>query len=93
MNDARGQAIAAAAAWFDEGGLLADLRRRVAFRTESQRREQPVDEAHIVEMRQPANRDTVLRVPKPALDVLTFKGIPDGNAVLTSPGLDRYRVS
>jgi acetylornithine deacetylase/succinyl-diaminopimelate desuccinylase-like protein len=39
MNDARGQAIAAAAAWFDEGALLADLRRRVAFRTESQLRE------------------------------------------------------
>jgi acetylornithine deacetylase/succinyl-diaminopimelate desuccinylase-like protein len=39
MNDARSQAIAAAAAWFDEGGLLADVRRRVAFRTESQERE------------------------------------------------------
>jgi len=39
MNDARGQAIAAAVAWFDEGGLLTDLRRRVAFRTESQDRE------------------------------------------------------
>ncbi len=39
MNAARDQAIASAAAWFDEGGLLADLRRRVAFRTESQDRE------------------------------------------------------
>ena len=38
MNDERGRAIAAAAAWFDEGGLLADVRRRVAFRTESQDR-------------------------------------------------------
>src|SRR5436309_967295 len=39
MTDEREQAIAAAAAWFDAGGLLADLRRRVAFRTESQERE------------------------------------------------------
>ena len=36
----RREAIAAAAAWFDEGGLLADLSRRVAYRTESQEREQ-----------------------------------------------------
>ena len=35
----RADAVAAAAAWFDEGGLLADLSRRVAFRTESQERE------------------------------------------------------
>ena len=35
----RADAIDAAAAWFDEGGLLADVRRRVAFRTESQERE------------------------------------------------------
>ena len=39
MDTGRGQAIAAAADWFDEGGLLADLRRRVAFRTVSQERE------------------------------------------------------
>jgi hypothetical protein len=31
--------LSAAAAWFDDGGLLADVRRRVAFRTESQERE------------------------------------------------------
>ena len=35
----RREAIAAAAAWFDKGGLLADLSRRVAYRTESQERE------------------------------------------------------
>ncbi len=35
----RADAVAAAAAWFDAGGLLADVRRRVAFRTESQERE------------------------------------------------------
>ncbi|HVN36292.1 MAG TPA: M20 family metallopeptidase [Casimicrobiaceae bacterium] len=35
----RADAVAAAAAWFDGGGLLADLRRRVAYRTESQERE------------------------------------------------------
>ncbi len=29
--------IAAAQRWFDDGHLLADLRRRVAYRTESQR--------------------------------------------------------
>ena len=39
MNAQRSQAIASAAAWFDEGGLLADVRRRVAYRTESQNRE------------------------------------------------------
>jgi acetylornithine deacetylase/succinyl-diaminopimelate desuccinylase-like protein len=33
----RGNAIAAAQAWFDEGGLKADVERRVAWRTESQR--------------------------------------------------------
>ena len=32
----RRAAVDSASAWFDEGGLLADLRRRVAFRTESQ---------------------------------------------------------
>ena len=36
MDTARSTAIAAAAAWFDGGELLADLRRRVAIRTESQ---------------------------------------------------------
>ncbi len=39
MNADRSAAIASASAWFDTGGLLADLRRRVAFRTESQNRE------------------------------------------------------
>jgi acetylornithine deacetylase/succinyl-diaminopimelate desuccinylase-like protein len=39
MNQARSAAIASASSWFDEGGLLADLTRRVAFRTESQDRE------------------------------------------------------
>ncbi len=39
----RSQAIASAAAWFDEGGLLADLQRRVAFRTVSQDRERATD--------------------------------------------------
>ena len=34
---ARGNAIAAAQAWFDDGGLEADIGRRVAWRTESQR--------------------------------------------------------
>ncbi|MFO1322850.1 MAG: M20 family metallopeptidase [Burkholderiales bacterium] len=33
----RARAIAGAQAWFDRGGLLADLERRVAYRTESQR--------------------------------------------------------
>lgn len=37
-SPARTAAIAAAAAWFDGGALLADLRRRIAFRTESQNR-------------------------------------------------------
>ena len=36
MSTQRGEAIRAASAWFDGGGLLADLRRRVAFRTVSQ---------------------------------------------------------
>jgi acetylornithine deacetylase/succinyl-diaminopimelate desuccinylase-like protein len=35
----RSAAIASASAWFDQGELLADLRRRVAYRTESQIRE------------------------------------------------------
>ena len=39
MNAERSQAIASSVAWFDEGGLLVDLRRRVAFRTVSQERE------------------------------------------------------
>jgi acetylornithine deacetylase/succinyl-diaminopimelate desuccinylase-like protein len=34
----RQHALAAAAAWFDDGSLLAELRRRVAYRTESQNR-------------------------------------------------------
>lgn len=38
-SDARAAAIAAAGAWFDRGALLAELRRRVAIRTESQNRE------------------------------------------------------
>ena len=33
----RGNAIAAAQAWFDGGGLKADIERRIAWRTESQR--------------------------------------------------------
>jgi acetylornithine deacetylase/succinyl-diaminopimelate desuccinylase-like protein len=36
MSSQRSAAIAEAAAWFDRGELLADLRRRVGFRTESQ---------------------------------------------------------
>jgi acetylornithine deacetylase/succinyl-diaminopimelate desuccinylase-like protein len=36
MSSSRAAAIAAATAWFDAGALLAELRRRVAFRTESQ---------------------------------------------------------
>jgi acetylornithine deacetylase/succinyl-diaminopimelate desuccinylase-like protein len=36
MSTKRAVAIADAAAWFDRGELLADLRRRVGFRTESQ---------------------------------------------------------
>jgi len=39
MDGERSRAIASSAAWFDAGGLLADVRRRVAFRTESQDRE------------------------------------------------------
>ncbi len=35
-DDRRAAAIAAATAWFDQGSLCAELRRRVAFRTESQ---------------------------------------------------------
>ena len=36
MSDSRNAAIAAATTWFDAGALLADLRRRVSIRTESQ---------------------------------------------------------
>ena len=36
MLTSRAAVLAAAAAWFDAGALLADLRRRVAYRTESQ---------------------------------------------------------
>ncbi|HEV7412354.1 MAG TPA: M20 peptidase family dipeptidase, partial [Casimicrobiaceae bacterium] len=36
MSTPRTAAIAAAASWFDSGALLAELKRRVAFRTESQ---------------------------------------------------------
>ena len=36
MRPSRADALASAAAWFDEGSLLAELSRRVAFRTESQ---------------------------------------------------------
>ncbi len=36
MSSPRAAAIAAASAWFDSGGLVAELKRRVAFRTESQ---------------------------------------------------------
>lgn len=36
MPSSRAGAIAAATAWFDAGSLLGELRRRVAFRTESQ---------------------------------------------------------
>ena len=36
MSSLRDAAVAAATAWFDAGTLLAELRRRVAFRTESQ---------------------------------------------------------
>jgi acetylornithine deacetylase/succinyl-diaminopimelate desuccinylase-like protein len=36
MLSPRASALAAAAAWFDAGALLAELRRRVAYRTESQ---------------------------------------------------------
>ena len=43
MPNPRRDAIEAAAAWFDAGGMLADLRRRVAFRTESQDRERAAE--------------------------------------------------
>jgi len=36
VSDSRNAAIAAATTWFDAGALLADLRRRVSIRTESQ---------------------------------------------------------
>ena len=36
MSSPRTAAIAAAASWFDSGAMLAELKRRVAFRTESQ---------------------------------------------------------
>ena len=36
MSTPRTAAIAAAASWFDSGAMLAELKRRVAFRTESQ---------------------------------------------------------
>ena len=36
MSESRHAATAAAAAWFDGGAMLADLRRRVALRTQSQ---------------------------------------------------------
>ena len=43
---ARHDAIAAAHRWFDDGHLLADLRRRVAHRTESQREDSLPDLRH-----------------------------------------------
>ena len=42
-SNARIAAIAAAGAWFDGGALLADLRRRVALRTESQNRDRSAE--------------------------------------------------
>jgi acetylornithine deacetylase/succinyl-diaminopimelate desuccinylase-like protein len=39
MSSLRANALASAAAWFDAGSLLTELRRRVAYRTESQVRE------------------------------------------------------
>src|SRR6476646_293125 len=36
MSSSRAAAIAAASSWFDSGAMLAELKRRVAFRTESQ---------------------------------------------------------
>ena len=36
MSSPRAAAIAAASSWFDSGAMLAELKRRVAFRTESQ---------------------------------------------------------
>jgi acetylornithine deacetylase/succinyl-diaminopimelate desuccinylase-like protein len=46
MSSPRAAAIAAAATWFDAGSLLADLRRRVALRTESQLHERADVLAH-----------------------------------------------
>ncbi len=43
MSESRHAAIAAAAAWFDAGALLADLRRRVGIRTESQNPERAAE--------------------------------------------------
>ena len=43
MFESRVAAIAAAGAWFDDGALLADLRRRVGIRTESQNPERAAD--------------------------------------------------
>jgi acetylornithine deacetylase/succinyl-diaminopimelate desuccinylase-like protein len=43
VSDSRNAAIAAAAAWFDGGALLADLRRRVSIRTESQNPERAAE--------------------------------------------------
>jgi acetylornithine deacetylase/succinyl-diaminopimelate desuccinylase-like protein len=44
----RADAVAAAATWFDGGGLLADLSRRVAYRTESQERDRAPELARYV---------------------------------------------
>ena len=46
MSESRIAAIAAAAAWFDAGALLADLRRRVGIRTESQNPERAEELVH-----------------------------------------------
>jgi acetylornithine deacetylase/succinyl-diaminopimelate desuccinylase-like protein len=43
VSESRDAAIAAAAAWFDAGALLADLRRRVGIRTESQNPERAAE--------------------------------------------------
>jgi len=43
VSESRNAAIAAAAAWFDAGALLADLRRRVGIRTESQNPERAAE--------------------------------------------------
>ena len=43
MFESRTSAIAAAGTWFDDGALLADLRRRVGIRTESQNPERAAD--------------------------------------------------
>jgi acetylornithine deacetylase/succinyl-diaminopimelate desuccinylase-like protein len=48
-SDARAAAIAAAGAWFDGGALLAELRRRIAIRTESQNRERAEELARYLE--------------------------------------------